>query len=292
MRDFEAYNPITQFFYFAAVLIIGMFSVNPVILGLSLFGACALLFFGKVRISKGNCLFFVAMSLLPILLNPLFDHHGDTILFVLNDNPVTLEAVLYGIASGVMILASLLWLKAFSAVMTSDRLLYLFSAVSPKLALLLSMTLRYIPLFAAQTGKVQAAQKAIGLYKEDNVIDGVKGGARVFSVMVTWALENGIITADSMEARGYGIGRRTSFAIYRFRKKDVIFLLFSAVLFGLSLYAVITGGYQFDYYPTVGTVSASPVSVIGFVAFGLLSILPSAILLFEDIRWKYYQSKI
>ena len=44
----------------------------------------------------------------------------------------------------------------------------------------------------------------------------VRSALRVFSIVVTWSLESGIITADSMRCRGYGLPGRTSFSLYRF----------------------------------------------------------------------------
>ena len=85
--------------------------------------------------------------------------------------------------------------------MTSDRLLLPVRQGIAEMALLISMALRHIPLFAVQAKRVRDTQKVLGLYKEDNIADDIRGGARVFNVMVGWALENGIITADSMAAR-------------------------------------------------------------------------------------------
>ena len=48
----------------------------------------------------------------------------------------------------------------------------------------------------------------------------VRSALRVFSIVVTWSLESGIITADSMRCRGYGLPGRTAFSIYRFDDRD------------------------------------------------------------------------
>ena len=45
--------------------------------------------------------------------------------------------------------------------------------------------------------------------------DSVRSALRVFSIVVTWSLESGLITADSMRCRGYGLPGRTSFSLYR-----------------------------------------------------------------------------
>lgn len=87
------------------------------------------------------------MFLLVAVTNPLFSHNGVTPLFYLNGNPVTLEAFVYGAAIAVMVVGVMLWCRCYSAVMTSDKFLYLFGRAIPKLALVLSMALRFIPMF-------------------------------------------------------------------------------------------------------------------------------------------------
>ena len=42
--------------------------------------------------------------------------------------------------------------------------------------------------------------------------------------LLDFQLENGIITADSMTARGYGIGRRSRFSLFRWRRGDALLL--------------------------------------------------------------------
>ncbi len=69
------------------------------------------------------------------------------------------------------------------------------------------MAVRFIPLFRRQAERVSLSQKAMGLYAGDNYMDKARGAARVFSILLTWSLENAIDTAASMRARGYGIKR-------------------------------------------------------------------------------------
>ena len=44
----------------------------------------------------------------------------------------------------------------------------------------------------------------------------IRYALNMVSILVTWALENAIETADSMKSRGYGLRGRTAFSIYRF----------------------------------------------------------------------------
>ena len=292
MRSFSEYNPIAVAVYFLMTAGIVMFCMNPILLSLSLFGA-VLFFLVKNGTKYGKTHFaYACLFLAAALINPLVSHNGVTVLFVLNDLPITAEAVCYGFASAGMILAVLYWFRSFTQIMTSDKLLYLFGKLSPKLALVLSMVLRYAPLFGEQTKKINRTQTALGLYKEDNIIDRIKGGLRVFSVMVTWALENGIVTADSMTARGYGVGKRSHFSVFRFRKED-IFLLFTIFLAGGATFcAAGVGALDFTFYPSFNMAAVTPTAVMGYIGYGVLILIPTIMEAGEKLKWKYLESRI
>jgi len=292
VRAFGDYNPAVIFVYFMAAAGCAMFSMNPVLLALSLAGAFLYCLCREGGRCAKPCLFFAAVILASAAINPFFNHNGVTVLFVMNNNPVTLEAVLYGAAAGGAIASSLMWFRSFSALMTSDRILYLLGGISPKLALLVSMTLRYIPLFGVQYKKTSDAQRALGLYSDADIPDAIRGGTRVFSVMVTWALENGIVTADSMEARGYGIGRRTNFALCRFRRSDGILLILILVMLGITAAGSLAGALGFAYYPAVKSVTATVMGLLSYISYAALALLPSAMSLCEEIKWRYLKSKI
>ena len=290
MRRFAEHNPIAVAVYYLAAAGVCMFTMDPVVLLISLIGALvSLAVTGQLRQWRMH-LYSLALFAVMALVNPLISHNGVTVLFVMNHNPVTLEALLYGIAAGGMIVTVMTWFRAFTAVMTSDKLLYIFGALSPKLALMLSMALRYVPLFGQQVRKVQASQQALGLYKEDNLIDRLRGGMRVFSVMVTWTLENGIITADSMTARGYGVGKRSRFTIFRWTRQDVLLLAFTLLLTAAALLGL--HGHAFAYYPAI---SATPIAwrtLMGYASYGLLCLLPAIITGKEALQWRILRSKI
>ncbi len=291
MKDFADYNPIAIFIYFLAAAGFAMFTADPVILAISLAGSVLFFIFRNGHKELRSHLFFLILFLVMSLINPLFNHNGVTVLFVMNDNPVTLEAFYYGIASSAMIVSILYWFRSFTQIMTGDKLLYLFGSAAPKLSLILSMALRYIPLFGKQSKKTDSAQKALGLYKDDNIVDRVRGGTRVFSVMVTWALENGIITADSMTARGYATRRRTFFALYKFRKNDLVLILISLGLLVVSAVGMGLGVTSFEYYPAIQSAPVTAASIFTYAAYGLLAFIPTIFEAEEGLKWKYLLSR-
>ena len=123
-----------------------MFLMHPVCLALSLIGALAY----AIRLSGRRAVRLSLYGLLPFLvftavLNPVFNHEGATILTYLPDgNPLTLEAILYGIAAATMMVTVILWFSCYSRVMTSDKFIFLFGRVIPALSLIFSMILRFV----------------------------------------------------------------------------------------------------------------------------------------------------
>ncbi len=273
MKEFKDYNPIILFLYFLLVTVICVFALSPEFTVISLLGAVLLDlktngFSGKRYISL--FLLFLVLS----LLNPFLYHNGVTVLFVLNNNPITLEAVLYGINASAMLVSVILWYASFRTVMTEDKLLYVFGHVSPHFALLFSMSLRYASLFSRQAKKVREVQTAQGLYSKDNIIDLMTSGGKVFSILLTWGLENGIITADSMAARGYGSGKRTFFSLYRFTVKDAVVLTTLLLLSGTVITGLVTKSVVFTFYPALTPALGSPLKIMSLISYLLISLLP------------------
>ncbi len=292
MRNFENYNPISVTVYFMCVTGIAMFCSHPVIILLSFIGS--VMYFcikngrNKLRVHGIFFLMLIVMS----LINPIFSHNGSTVLFIVNDTPITLEAALYGVIAAVMVVSVMYWFSSFTQIMTSDRLLYIFGRMSPKIALILSMALRYVPLFSRQAKKINDNQRAIGLYKHDNIVDRDRGGLRIFSVLLTWGIENGITTADSMAARGYGTEKRTQFSVFRFRRSDAVFLAAVLIFTSLTVVAGVLGALDAEFYPTVKLSKVNFTTFIGFFSYAILVIMPILIETEERIRWKYLRSRI
>jgi energy-coupling factor transport system permease protein len=292
MKKIERQNPITVFLYFLLSAFLTAFGTDIVISLISLV-AFALFYIIKDRDNgKRRHIYILVLFFVSSLINPVFNHRGVTPLFVVNDNPITLEALLYGLCMAGTVCSVIYLFSSFSLIMTSDKLIYVFGIISPKIALLLSMALRYIPLFIRQHKKVKTSQKAMGLFKDGNIVDRFKGNVRVFSIMVTWALENGIITADSMAARGYSEKRRTEFSFYRFTSSDYLLIIFTLILFGVVSAGKITGVIGTSFYPQFIPAQLNIKSAVIYISFMIMAFMPSILEVKEELRWKYLMSRI
>jgi len=109
MKFFDKLHPAAAFIYFVVVVMLTMFTSNPLVVGASfVFGVAFCCFYFSARDMCGSLLLALPMMIVIALVNPLFVHKGDTILFFLNDNPVTKEAILYGVNMSVTITAVVL----------------------------------------------------------------------------------------------------------------------------------------------------------------------------------------
>ena len=292
---FSGYHPAINFLYYALVLLFSMCLMHPVYLAISLTGALAYDIYLKGR----KAVRFAVMGLLPMaavaaLVNPAFNHEGQTILTYLpSGNPLTLESMLYGVAAAVMLASVVLWFSSYNEVMTSDKFVYLFGRVIPALSLVLSMALRFIPKFKSQMDVVAEAQSCIGRdTKTGSVIRRVSNAIKIFSIMVTWSLENAIETADSMRSRGYGLPGRTAFSIYRFDDRDKNVLAWLIFCGAYILSGWLAGGMYFRYYPTVKTTLWTPLTISFMFVYLALVLTPVILDRKEDRQWKSLRSEI
>lgn len=290
MRVFKNFHPAVQFVFFTAVIVVSMFSSNPVISAISAFGGGVMCRFVQGGIIRSVLKFYLPFFVLIAVTNPIFNHNGITPLFFVNGNAFTLEAVLYGVQLALTVTATILWFKAMSEIITSDRLLYLLGSAFPKIGLIVSMTFRFIPLFKKRMHSISIAQKAVGMYSEAGIIDRVKKALGVFTALVSISLESAVETADSMEARGYGTGRRSSYSPYVFHKSDTVFLIFVVIMSVMALFGNMSADYSF--YPSCGPLPADYKALMAYVSVFLLVMTPSFIGIKEKITWNYSVSKI
>ncbi|MBR4309255.1 MAG: energy-coupling factor transporter transmembrane protein EcfT [Oscillospiraceae bacterium] len=296
MKDrFASYHPLVNFLYFALVIGFSMSIAHPLAQVLSFI--CAFLYGVQTQGRQGVmfCLkWCLPMFLLTAFINPAFSHEGMTILTYLpTGNPLTLESILYGLSAGLTLVTVLLWFMNFNRVITSDKFIYLFGRIIPALSLVLSMTLRFIPKFKGQLAQVKDAQKSMGRDPSNgNIIQRTKTAVTILSIMVTWALENAIETADSMKSRGYGLKGRSAYSIYRFDHRDRTAMNFLCFCGMYILTGAMTNGFGFRYYPRLRYISLNAVTLSFQLVYFMLCIMPVVLNCMEEKQWKAIHSNM
>lgn len=281
---FSNYHPLIIFVFYIGAFVFGMIFLHPLFWGCSL---CAAILYYLMLHGKSGIRFILGMIPLYLgimLMNPFFNTDGERVLFTyMNARPYTLEALLYGMAFASVMVTVLLWFASYQIVMTSDKFLYLFGKAFPTVSLIFTMIIRLLPDFKRKMKQITEARKGIGLVKEQ--------GFTVLSVLTSWALEEGIVMADSMKSRGYGCTKRSSFSVYRLKKQDVGLLIAFLLLAAAVIFCGLHQGAAVTYTPVL-KITQNRYSFIGAGAYFLFLILPAALDIAEDIRWYILKSRI
>lgn len=289
-NSFKSFHPIINFYYFVVVIFFSMFFMHPIFLSISLI--CSFIYSVSLKGKKAvkfNVLYLLPLLIITALINPAFNHEGATILFYLKSgNPITLESIIYGIAAAMMFISVILWFSCYNEIMTSDKFIYLWGRIIPGISLIISMVLRFVPKYKAQIKNISNGQKCIGRdVSNGNIIIRARNGIKILSIMITWALENAIETADSMKSRGYGLKGRTSFSIFRFDRRDKITLSTMLILTVVILVGSCFGENTIKFFPYIKIKPIGIFSIVVYSSYLLLCIIPVIVDFKEEIKWKY-----
>ncbi|AWC32976.1 energy-coupling factor transporter transmembrane component T [Bacillus cytotoxicus] len=285
---FSSLHPFVNFIYYIGVMILCMVCLHP------LFLMSAIILLLILNIMQGNgekirkmlpstLLFF----LLIIALNALFTHRGATTLFRLGDNRITFEACMYGIVMGLSLIAIMFTFTSYNDTISSHKFLYLFSRISPKVALLMMITVRFVPLFIRRLRQITLVQKTKGVQLDSgSLTERLKNGMKLLQVLLVCSLEEALQTADSMQARGFGITKRSTYIRYRMAKQDwFVVIYFIIVLLVCCLFSFYGAG-KLLIYPRVETILFQQYDGIQFVLFILFISLP---IMMEGREWIWWR---
>ena len=148
---FEACHPAVNFIFFASVLWGTVSFQHPVFLAIG--WLCAFAY--SVRRAERKAVIF-NLFLLPLIVifalyYSAYHHFGVTVLrknFI--GNSMTLESLVYGLVIGVRFSAVCMWLESLFSVVSSDKVIYLFGRISPRLSYLPPSCCAFSPGFSGK----------------------------------------------------------------------------------------------------------------------------------------------
>lgn len=288
MKEFAHYHPFTLFCYFLVLICYTMFQIHPVNVLIALLGSLILFYqVSGLRKTGKQILCLLVFIFLIAGTNPLFVHQGVTILCYINDNPITLEALQYGTSFAFMAASVLTLCRVFHHAMSHDRFLYLCASIMPNAALVLSMIMRMLPKFQRQYHTIRQVQKPLIEHPAHPFLQQIHLSMVCFSMMITWALETSIDTADSMKARGYGVRCRTTFQFFHFERRDALFLGVLGMLTILLWFLQNQRFSHFYFYPERSVITFTALDLLGYGCYILLYAMPLLLEWKEGTRWTY-----
>lgn len=310
---FKGYHPLVNVLFFISIIAFGMLLRHPGYLVISFISSTA--YYLKLSGKDGRKTvfrFLLPMLLFVVIINSFFNHYGVTTLFILpSGNNFTFEALVMGIVSGITVVSVIQWFFCCNEVVTEDKFMHIFGRILPKGALVVSMILRFVPLYRRRYKEISQARKCMGLNGTDSFICKMKNTFKNIGILVSWSFENAIETADSMKARGYGLKGRTYYSRFQWQTGDTLALILLVLFDALIIFGLVSNSAYCIYNPYViinqpseiGTtyiinelnLTINPfsfLSIVSLIAFTLLCFLPLTIDLKEDIKWHRLQSKI
>jgi energy-coupling factor transport system permease protein len=254
--------------YFAGLFALNFMYPHPVFHGTVCVGTFLLAFYYGGLYKMGRLLrlgFLTGVCI--VLLNICLNHRGSHLLFYFLGNPVTLEAAVYGVHAGLLMMTMMAGFLSFNALLDQQRFLYLFAKILPKIALILHMAMRYTGVFGQKARELTEIQKLRGTWGGPGKWrHRIRRSAMLLTALAAWNLEEGMETALVLKARGYGRGRRSAYALYAFTGSDAAFLAVSAGLTGMLVLARERA--QYAFYPALAPVN---MSINQWLTWGMLA---------------------
>lgn len=291
--EFAGYHPWVNLIFYILVIGLTMFSLSTWFLAVTftMSWLYSVLLKGKDAI-KINMFFTLWVLVIMALVNTFFVHDGVTPLFYINGNAITLEAFIYGLSAGIMLISVLIWFVSFNVIMSADKLIFIFGKATPVLGLTLSMIFRYIPLLQERFSEIHTGQACLGRNEQKGMMSRFRNFAKESSILVSWSLESSIESADSMEARGYGLKGRTAFHLYKFTFRDKFLLIVFIFLGTIAATGRVMGGGSVLFYPEYKIEALGISGMISLIAYISLLAIPIIIDFLSELKWRNTESEL
>ncbi len=285
--------------YLGVLCVLALLFSHPLYLtGIFILGALAVIVSEAVEKWEMYLRMGIWMALLIMIINPLVFRTGKTVLWhgptvpVLGKLDICLEAICYGAAMGIRLLAVLTVFCLYNAVVHPDKILSLFARYAYKSALVVSLATRMLPAVARDLANAREVQQLRGVdYGSGSLRERVRKHSWLLNIVLSSSLERALQVAEAMQARAFGTGPRSCYRRELRRPRDL--LCFTAGILALlfSLLAKFKGYGDYTYYPQMGKLVESSSSVI-WLGIILISLSLPVVLSWGWKHCPYLRSKI
>ena len=291
---FEKCHPAVNFLYFATVIAGTVLFQHPIFLLISV--ACAFVY--SIKRNGHRALVFNAV-LIPLVVAYAFyyssyHHFGVTVLKQnMIGNSMTLESLVYGFVLGFVAAGCVIWFSCVHSVFTTDKVVYLFGRVSPRLSLFLAILLRMVPRIKKEARKISTAQQGIGRgINQGNLFQRLRNGIRILSMLITWTIESLTTASESMRSRGSHLRGRKAFSIYRFDNRDRTYVVSVFACLTVILMAVMLNQTDIVYDPRILMTPVTSMSYLFYTGYAVFCLMPLGLELWTEYRFQKAREQI
>lgn len=285
---FERCHPAVNLIYFAAVITGMLIFQHPIFLAISFL--CAFAY--SVKRNGWKALVF-NLLLLPFVIAFAFyyssyTHFGVTVLQKnMIGNNITLESLVYGFVLALSVAGTCIWFSCVYSVFSTDKVVYLFGKVSPRLSLFLAILLRMVPRIKREAKRINTAQCGIGRGAgQGNLFQRLCNCIRIFSMLITWTIESLATASESMRSRGSSLRGRKAFSIYRFDNRDRAYVVAVFTCLTITMMGVMLKQMDMQYDPRLVFPAITNMSYLFFAGYATLCLMPVALELWTEYRFR------
>jgi len=265
---------------------------------------CGILFaVGLVMISsdnlqewKGYLKFSILMIIVILIVNVIVVNRGATILYrgprlpVIGRIKITVEALAFAMGMGIRLLIIISGFCFYTYTIHPDGVLRLFSKWGNKSVLVITLATRLFPLMIEDYRRISEVQKCRGVkLNSGRWYERAKNTLPIFSVLLLSSLERSFQLAESMHARGYGSGNRSSYKKDYYRPRDYLILISVCLGILVGLWSFSKGLSTYKYYPRLQSFDIQSIVIVGILT--LILSFP-AVLNWGWKKWKILRLKI
>ena len=237
MDSFAGRHPVVILGYYVIALMLILLIGHPLLFALT----AGMMFMYRFlqaggRQSLRSLLYSIGTFLLCLIINPLFNHRGVTLVLRFGDMRITREAILYGGHMALLLLASLFLFACFSHVMTAEKIMTLTGKRLPSFSMLFTMILRTVP-------------KVRHDFHSMTELHGNR--PKVWSALLGVVMEDSVERSIAMKHKRYGKKERSHYFEIKLEAQDLLLMVCLSGMLGYFVWRIMTGTPSVRYFPSI-----------------------------------------
>ncbi|MEG6521817.1 energy-coupling factor transporter transmembrane component T [Desulfotomaculum sp. 1211_IL3151] len=266
----QSFHPAASLFYLGTLFVLALCFNNPLyqvglllVLLLAIWSVDGLMVWEKyLKLSL-----FIAIPI--VLINSLMGQNGKTIIWlgpqvpVVGQLTISMEAIYYSASMCIRLIEIISVFCLFNRMVHPDKAVSFFARFTGKTALVINMSMRLFPIMVREFERIKTVQRMRGVdFNKGTFLERMKNYSSVVSILLLSSLENSLEMAESMQARGFGSGPRSSYARNLLRPRDFICIFSCGLGLGIGLWGLAHDYGTYTFYPLIGYLISSNASMV------------------------------
>lgn len=246
----DNFHTLTVIIINLVLMIITFSTDNPlIIVSLLVCSMIALIIYKDAkRLSLGLKIFF-PLAIITTIINIMFVNAGSRIILTVLGKQITVETIIYAVFMSVKILVIVYLFYVLGNMLDSDKALSYFSKKSPKVTLIILLSLKLVPNMTKRVNTLKEVYLTRGVNLEaTSKKDRIKANIPVLSVLLEDSLEGAFDIGESAYVRGFLSGKRSEYEKSKLKFKDFLVSAYFLVLLLLHILFTLRNKITYDVY--------------------------------------------